>query len=460
MYDFTPFGDASTIPGDPIEVGALAQRYADTVTEIDAAVRQLTSIKNNTDGNWEGLAGPHFQDKTGDLASRIEQTKSRYEAAGTALNQFSTDLDNAQWDAAQAAQLGRTAQQTMNANTPAPPPPAGSPKPTPAQAQAAAQAAKTKAGNYQDASGDYTQAKNAFDAAVTAWHNAGKAASKTIQDAINHDGLKDSWWYRHFELLKTILAVVGMVIAVVAIVALVLSCPFLLALLPGALGAFMTATFAAGTAAAAIVGDVVIGTAVAGIVAGTLSLSLDSYGKSAGMDVSWGDIAWDIGGLALSIGGLGASKYIDSITEGGVDAASTTAGIDATRDIEDSLDGSEGILNAAYRMNAGYDVASDTVQAFAAASAPSRAQMILYGLGDSGKFAQLEAVAASDPAAVTAALEKIQPVVLGMRGGETIGRYHEYTERYEDLRELVGLGPTDPTAAISGSVNSHLVPTS
>lgn len=334
-YDYTPFGDQSTLAGDPIEVSALSRKYAATVHEIDKAADGLVRIKNGN-ADWKGLAGPHFQEKCGDLSSRISATRKRYEAASTSLQTYSNELDTAQWDASRAAEQGRTAQATATANEPAPPAPAGTPPPTAAEQTAA----NTRSTNYSAAQSDLSTAQRQFINAVDDYHSAAQKASNAIRDAINHDGLKDSWWYRHWEGIKQVLEIVALVIAVVVVVCLVLACPWTLALLGLAADSVL-----AGTAGTVLTGAMIAGVATSGAI-----LGMDIYGKSQGMDVSNSQIAWDVVGLGLSVVGAGVGKVVETVSAGSVEAAASGAGRSAWRQVMvfgSDVDGFDDLLSRA-----------------------------------------------------------------------------------------------------------------
>jgi len=220
--DFEPLAGSDPVLGDPDRVAVIARRYRDTAAEIAKQASNLRTLTQQAEGGWKGKAGDVFREHASDLADRISKAQGRYAAAGDALNGWVRPLSDAQDEVYQAVWDAKAAQQQMTANAPPPPPKPGAPPPTPDE-QAQEKKRSTAYGQGQTALG---AARTTFDRAVGDYHTAAGAAARKINDAIGHDGLKDSWWDRNFHWIKIVMEVIAVIVIVLAIAALLLACPF------------------------------------------------------------------------------------------------------------------------------------------------------------------------------------------------------------------------------------------
>lgn len=306
--DFEPLASSDPVPGDPDQVAALGRRYADTAAEIATQAANLRKLATAAPGGWVGQAGDVFHSKASDLSGRISKAHDRYATTGQALTAAAGPMADAQQRAWAAVWAAKTAQQQMAANAPAPQPPLGSPPPPPPTAAEKA-AAQQKAGNYSSAQSSYSTASTNFATAVSDYQNAaGKAAGK-ISTAIDHDGLKDSWWDRNFGWIKTVFEIIGVVVLVIAIVAIIL-------LLPG-LGAALVAMgiaedLAAATAMIGTLSTILDGTAFA---LTALTAAFDGVAWQTGKESATAFIV-DLASLATFGMGAAASKIVGGLAKG------------------------------------------------------------------------------------------------------------------------------------------------
>lgn len=190
--DFEPLAGSDPVPGDPDQVAVIARRYRDTAAEIATQAANLRTLAQQAAGGWQGKAGRVFREHASDLAGRITKAQGRYAAAGDALTGWVQPLTDAQDGVYQAVWDAKSAQQQMTANAPPPPPKAGTPPPPPPTPDEQARE-KARSTAYSQAQTDLGTARTAFDRAVSDYHTAAGTAARKINDAISHDGLKDSW---------------------------------------------------------------------------------------------------------------------------------------------------------------------------------------------------------------------------------------------------------------------------
>lgn len=296
--DFEPLASSNPVPGDTDEIAGLGRRYTDTAAEIMAQAANLRKLASGTIEGWQGQAAKVFQSHASDLATRISKAHDRYAAAGSALTACAPKMYAAQQDAYQAVWDAKSAQDQMRSNAPAPTPPPGSPPPT--SEEKAADAKRSAA--YGDAATNLKNARTRFDNAVGDYHGAARTAAKAIRDAIDHDGLKDSWWDRNFGWISKVFMIVGIVVIVLAIIALILICPLTAGFIAGFLGAEFVAT------ASAIIGWLAFGLTLAQAI-------FDGFAAGTGKE-SWTAFALDVVSLAtLGLGdGLGqVGKFLPEV---------------------------------------------------------------------------------------------------------------------------------------------------
>jgi hypothetical protein len=189
--DWSPLADSDPVPGDPTEVARLARRYADTAAEVTRQAANLRTLA--TAEGWDSDAGREFAEGAGELAGDLEKTHHRYSEVAGALRDWSPHLDDVQARADRALQDAKAAQAEMDANrpvTPDSPPPPDAPPPTPTEVAAE----KRRADAYDGASGRLEAARRALAEAVGDRDEWERSSANRIRDAIDDDGLKDSWW--------------------------------------------------------------------------------------------------------------------------------------------------------------------------------------------------------------------------------------------------------------------------
>jgi uncharacterized protein YukE len=274
--DWAPLRSSDPTPGDPEGIGALARRYQDTAQSIADQAARLRRLSSGTSGQWTGKAAEVFRSHAGDLADRITKAQGRYEAAGNALARWSTDITGPQDRADAALRQAQEAQRALASTQPGPPPPAGAPDPTPDQV--AAERSRQQA--HQQAADDLSAAHRQVEDAQSDYEHAAGRVADAIHDAVQHDGVHDSWWDRNFHWVKDVVKWINVAVTVLAIAALVIGL-----FIPGLdvlIGAYLLYAIAAGT---------------------VLMLAGDSALAATGKG-SWTSAALDaVGLLTLGIGG-------------------------------------------------------------------------------------------------------------------------------------------------------------
>ena len=315
--DFEPLASSDAVPGDTDEIAALGRRYTDTAAEIQAQAANLKKLAAGTIQGWTGQAAKVFQSHATDLAGRITKAQQRYATAGQALSQCAGPMYAAQQSAYTAVWKAKEAQQTMRSNAPGPPPKPGSPPPTAEQKAAAA----TRATAYDGASTDLSTATTQFHTAVQDYHDAASRAARAIENEINHDGLKDSWWDRNFGWISKVFMIIGIIVIVLAVIALILVCPLTAGLIAGLIGEAL-----AGTLTAAL-GWAILGLTVAqaifdGIAAGTGKESWTAFILDCVSIATFGlgDGLGQVGKFLPEIQGV-LPRVLEPLTEGAEDAA-------------------------------------------------------------------------------------------------------------------------------------------
>jgi uncharacterized protein YukE len=287
-HDYRPLGSERDLPGDPGQIRALARRYIDTADEIVAAADRLYRMGSSTEGVWKGLAGQEFPNKARDLSARIRKAETRYRETGEALTRFADRAEHAQDHAARAAERYRAAQDEIAATVPSS---VATPGLAPTPEQAAADralderhnAAKARAKTAHD---DFHDARRDYETAARDTHNR-------IHDASHDDGLRDSWWYRHWHAISRALMVITVVLMVVGVLVVLLPAVLTMAGLTLSIGALETVAAVGATANAA------------GMFFAVVTLGADVQAKLAGRDVSTTTLVLD----ALVPVTFGLSRY-------------------------------------------------------------------------------------------------------------------------------------------------------
>jgi uncharacterized protein YukE len=338
---FAPLASSNPVPADTDAMTSLGQQYTQTAALIAQQASDLQQLSSDSGGFWQSKAGTKFASKASGLASRVSQAQDRYSTAGTALTNAAGPMNDAQQQAYAAVAAAQEAQAAMTANAPSPAPAAGSPPLTSAQKAAAA----TAASNYSEAQDSLSSAQAKFNSAVDDYNTAASSAAKAINDELDHDPLKDSWFQAHFGWLLKFFKILSYIVMALAIIALLIACPFSAGIIAGIVGVSMSTLAAVGTIA---------GTAA--FVIGVGQTIFDGVAAGEGLE-SWTSFALDIVGDASFGVGLGAAKLGDSV----VDAA-TDAGKDAASDAA-----------ASALKNAGNDAAGNEVKSAAADAASDKA---------------------------------------------------------------------------------------
>jgi uncharacterized protein YukE len=403
--DFEPLASSDPVPGNTDEIAALGRRYTDTAAEIQAQAANLRKLAAGTIQGWIGQAAEVFQSHATDLAGRIAKAQERYATAGGALSQCAGPMYTAQQSTYAAVWKAKEAQQTMRSNAPGPPPAPGSPPPTAEQKAAAA----TRATAYDGASTDLSNATAQFQEAVKDYHDAAARAASAIENEINHDGLKDSWWDRNFGWISKVFMIIGIVVLVLAIVALILICPLTAGLIAGIIGAEM-----AGTIAAAL-GWVIFGLTVAqaifdGIAAGTGKESWTSFILDcvALATLGLGDGLGEVGKVLPEVKGI-LPRVLEPLTEGAEDAAKA---VNAGRAGRAFMSG-EGLPGFLYSLGS--------------RSAMARGLIKVFGQGDTLKGA----IAAADEAR-----ETVETLVKGAEPGNLLSVWAMSSDAAQDWAKL------------------------
>ncbi|WP_158544448.1 hypothetical protein [Blastococcus sp. TBT05-19] len=208
-------------PGDPDRVADLALRYRRTAEAVATASANLGRIADGT--AYQGKGGEALRERTRDLSEQVGRLQTRYAAAAEALEGYHPEQHAAQVtaDAAlsrarQARDLEESAQRSLDrlGNTPTV---AGEPEdPTVTAARNAAQR------DLEHASSELQRAKNDVQRAHDDQHAAANRAAGLLQEAIDGDGLNDSWKDNALGVVKSLANIASALAAITGILALVL----------------------------------------------------------------------------------------------------------------------------------------------------------------------------------------------------------------------------------------------
>jgi uncharacterized protein YukE len=313
---FAPLASSNPVPADTDAMTSLGQQYTQTAALIAQQASDLQQLSSDSGGFWQSKAGTKFASKASGLASRVSQAQDRYSTAGTALTNAAGPMNDAQQQAYAAVAAAQEAQAAMTANAPSPAPAAGSPPLTSAQKAAAA----TAASNYGEAQDSLSSAQANFNSAVDDYNTAASTAAKAINDELDHDPLKDSWFQAHFGWLLKFFKILSYIVMALAIIALLIACPFSAGIIAGIVGVSMSTL--------ATVGAIAGWTAFAIGIGQTI---FDGVGAGEGLE-SWTSFALDIVGDASFGVGLGAAKAGDSVVDAATDAGKEAKIASATAD--------------------------------------------------------------------------------------------------------------------------------
>ena len=276
--DWAPLAGSDPVPGDPDEIERAARSLADMAEEITRQTANLGKL-SSAEG-WDADAGRTFADSARELSGQLEQAHGRYRAAAGALRGYAPELRHAQSVADGALAEAQQAQATVNAHRPPDRPPVGSP--TPAQVTAERQRQHA----YDDGVDALHAARRKLDDAVDHRDEHVERATRTVREAIDHDGLKDSWWDKftnwvseHADLLRAIAKIAELVATVLSTIALAISwIPVLNFLTPVLLG---LAGLASAVALVCTVLLALAGEGSWGEVAGSLLGAIPVFGRVA-----------------------------------------------------------------------------------------------------------------------------------------------------------------------------------
>jgi hypothetical protein len=189
--DWQPLAGSDPVPGRPDDIRSEASRQgrvADSIRDQVAALKKVADADQN--GILSGQYAGSIAKPARALADHLGKAENRYRVTSGELSAWADELEAAQrasygqWQDAQAAQADITA------NAP-PHPTSGSssgghpeqPPVDPAQQQ-----------RLKDAQDRLTTAQSALAKTVGTLHDQARAHAAAINNAIGHDGLKDSWW--------------------------------------------------------------------------------------------------------------------------------------------------------------------------------------------------------------------------------------------------------------------------
>lgn len=267
--DWTPLADSDPIPGDPVAINRLAQRYADTAEAIKLAADKLRSL-----AAAEGYVGKHadaLREKADKVAGDISKAHDRYSRTAAALRPFVAQLEISQATSLRALEAGRraaddqrVAQRGLDA-TSDPASPDHDQHPAHQAAMESALAASRAAASL-------------LAGAVADWQRAGDAAADAV-DGAAHDTLRDEhhWWDAVASVLHELSKIAGDIAAIAGVLSL------LVGWIP-----------VVGQALAAVLGAVAL---VASAIALVCDVVVNLVALCEGKDVDWLSLGLDVLGV-------------------------------------------------------------------------------------------------------------------------------------------------------------------
>ncbi|GAB3271594.1 WXG100 family type VII secretion target [Kineosporia babensis] len=185
--DWSPLAAADPVPGDEYGIRSMSRRYQAFADELEQQATTLTRLAS--DEYWDADAGRVFASTGTELAGQLRKAKSRYESVSAALSTYANGLTAAQQEAdaalTQAKQIEAEEQAKERARN----------------AAAAAEGVKPGAaadGSDQNQADVMNQAlagaRSRMQRAIDQKDAAGRAAASRVREAIDNDGLRDTWW--------------------------------------------------------------------------------------------------------------------------------------------------------------------------------------------------------------------------------------------------------------------------
>lgn len=210
------------VAGDPDQLLDLISYYR---TMADTIMSEAAILKRIGDGDttqFEGKAADALRSRSHDVAKSLDQASTRYVAVGTALQGYAPALDQARADSLLALQDAEAASVVTVAAAALPNPVAGRTIVSPPLTDEETTDLTKRTNAMKQASEEVTAAKNRLHSVLDTLNDAGRRASSIINDAINHDGLRDTWqylaregWLKFLKILVKILTWIGVALAVI-----------------------------------------------------------------------------------------------------------------------------------------------------------------------------------------------------------------------------------------------------
>lgn len=267
-------------PGDPWEVADLARRFRETAKAVEDAVEGLGRLHA---GDYKGKGGDAFRKRTKDLAGHLQKIHERYQEAHEALAAYHPEQNAAQADADAALSRATEAKADVRRWQDVVDDLEDERRRLVAAGTEVPADWGTRHSNAvhrrQWAHDQLTAAKTAAHKAHDRQDRAGTAAARKLKQAIDHDGLNDSWKDNLSGAVTGVLTVLADIASAISTIAGILALVF--AWVP-----------VLGEALAAIA-------LVATLVATVCHLSLMLLGKG-----SWKDLMWD----AISLASFGVGR--------------------------------------------------------------------------------------------------------------------------------------------------------
>lgn len=189
--DWQPLCDADPTPGDPQAVAAGGRQYSDAASEIATQVATLRRLAAGNAEAWIGRSGDAFRGQAGTAADELDKTQRRYTAVASALTQWAPILDAHQQSAQRLLDQAKDVQSRL---TVAGQPMATPAHPTPDQQREIDQAQQAQQRQIDALQGELDGLRSQLASLVDQHHADAHRVAQIIRDAIDHDGLKDSWW--------------------------------------------------------------------------------------------------------------------------------------------------------------------------------------------------------------------------------------------------------------------------
>ena len=293
--------DSDPVAGDPDKLLDLIRYYTDLAKTISDEAIMLKRIGGGDASQLMGEAADAARSKSTDVAGQLDQASRRYEAARDALRQFAPALDQGRLESMKALTDAEAAHAATISSTNLPDPSVDRPKDAPPLTNEETTEIGNRTNAINRASEELGAAKSRLRAALDVLDEAGRSAASIINDAINHDGLRDTWqyklrqgWLKFLKVLVKVLTWIGVALAVLAF-------------------------FIPGLAVLAIAGAVVAGLAL------IASISLAAMGEGSWLDVILNVVAIAMLGAGAIVAKLVQASHIALLSKITSTAAKTTA---------------------------------------------------------------------------------------------------------------------------------------